>query len=973
MAYPYWPNQQPGTELISSFKTLNVSTLNADNISSAVINTSTLNANNVSTGFGFVNICETSTIFTYEITLDNQTLNANATDLLLNGIPIATTSNISSVSDWALDPAVSTIQCDNNDIAQFRFAYGSSISTTSGVFSTLTVNTGNISTLNLSSINGYVPDNVANWANYTAVTNVNLGNHGINAQGNTFGFPNSQLDTNLKIGAASYLLAPDVIIYPTYFQVGDIGTAARKISMASIQSIEIDSVNGMDITLGNSLDVISAVGINLTGGGGISIFGGGGVSIVGGGGILALGATITLGAGLLTMLGGQVLLGSGNLTIGSGAIEIGAGTIVIGTATTAGGGINSYGGIIDSFQTGGTGGGFRTQNCDFICRGTGAVRTNAIVPGDYNSLTIQNLSSTVDSIYIHNVQTFDNYNSTMNISGVSTLNGVPVENFLNPAGVSSLQDWAKEPANSTIRFDVGVPPVIEGTGLTLDSGVATLKIPGNVSLGSYIDLNGNFPDGALHVFQKDTGMGTPAKVSISAIDFAPYGISQFWYNPSYDRFTYLSSIGLVRRYIAETSDLVNLSTNSILTSTCVASTISTATIYGANPSILGIGLPGLTIDAQNIFFSTVQTNITGYINCSTIGANLHTGKAVNVSTVSTQVLNAAGIVGSGNVITPGDLYVSTSYLTLDTPTIATATKNIFYGSTIQGNAFVIPSVSTVSLTTTNTVGTQGQPAGRMLVSGCDLDTGQNDIWCNQIRVGAGNPINAQSEIIFYDANANQRGLQTALQDRTIRVVSTINGNTGGYLLDTGINPPFFSTINNSTSMMAFFPSSINSTIGVSTLSFIPPKVAAGAFNSISTQNLVANTPLVLWHENTSLSVGGVTASTTAIVIPYAGNYEVNTSIQFSKTGGSGTCDFWFRKNGVDIPASGSELFLPSAGNGQCLGNVSLIESFAAGDKIEVVVASIDSGVSATFFPATTSPFTRPSIPSLITTVKCLNY
>jgi hypothetical protein len=131
-----------------------------------------MNASTINSISTFARSISTSYIETTEayvddkLTLDNQVLTADATSLLLNGIPLVTTANISSLSDWALDPAVSTIQADGNDLIDVRAGYFSSIvadgltvvklttlfSTTIEVFeSTITSETQK---LTVSSING---------------------------------------------------------------------------------------------------------------------------------------------------------------------------------------------------------------------------------------------------------------------------------------------------------------------------------------------------------------------------------------------------------------------------------------------------------------------------------------------------------------------------------------------------------------------------------------------------------------------------------------------------------------------------------------------------------------------------------------------------------------------------------------------------------------------------------------------------
>jgi hypothetical protein len=65
---------------------------------------SSLTAGNISSGTATI-----SSINTQSIDLDGSYLNTAGGELLLNGIPIATTDNLSSIQDWATFPAVSSI------------------------------------------------------------------------------------------------------------------------------------------------------------------------------------------------------------------------------------------------------------------------------------------------------------------------------------------------------------------------------------------------------------------------------------------------------------------------------------------------------------------------------------------------------------------------------------------------------------------------------------------------------------------------------------------------------------------------------------------------------------------------------------------------------------------------------------------------------------------------------------------------
>jgi hypothetical protein len=115
--------QDPFTVSTLNANVVNVSTLNA--MSSFTVESYTVSSFNQNVLTDYI---EATEAYVYDkLTLDNQVLTANATDLLLNGIPIATTSNLSSIADWSLDPAISTIRADGNDLTNVRFANFSSI------------------------------------------------------------------------------------------------------------------------------------------------------------------------------------------------------------------------------------------------------------------------------------------------------------------------------------------------------------------------------------------------------------------------------------------------------------------------------------------------------------------------------------------------------------------------------------------------------------------------------------------------------------------------------------------------------------------------------------------------------------------------------------------------------------------------------------------------------------------------------
>ena len=93
------------------------------------------------------------------------------------------------------------------------------------------------------------------------------------------------------------------------------------------------------------------------------------------------------------------------------------------------------------------------------------------------------------------------------------------------------------------------------------------------------------------------------------------------------------------------------------------------------------------------------------------------------------------------------------------------------------------------------------------------------------------------------------------------------------------------------------------------------------------------------------------------------------SIQLDKSGGvTSSCDFWFRLNGSDVANSASQVVVVGQ-NGETLANAPQLLLITAGQILSVVIASSDNTMAATAFAAQASPYTRPTIPSIITRIQ----
>lgn len=153
----------------------------------------------------------------------------------------------------------------------------------------------------------------------------------------------------------------------------------------------------------------------------------------------------------------------------------------------------------------------------------------------------------------------------------------------------------------------------------------------------------------------------------------------------------------------------------------------------------------------------------------------------------------------------------------------------------------------------------------------------------------------------------------------------------------------------------------------------------GAFSDDTVQTQtggISNTPTAITYNSSDVTNGVslVVGSPSQIRIGKTGLYQVQFSIQFDKSGGgTSPVDVWLRKNGTDIPFTGSQVVVAGT-NGETVLTVPFFLNLNNGDYIEVVFASSDASMAVTGFPAWTTPgdpYDRPAIPGIITNVQLL--
>lgn len=147
----------------------------------------------------------------------------------------------------------------------------------------------------------------------------------------------------------------------------------------------------------------------------------------------------------------------------------------------------------------------------------------------------------------------------------------------------------------------------------------------------------------------------------------------------------------------------------------------------------------------------------------------------------------------------------------------------------------------------------------------------------------------------------------------------------------------------------------------------------GAFWDMTDQTVASTTTAYVVNlGNANADNNGVSVvSGNRVTVANAGVYNIAVSVQVTSTNVQiHDAWFWFRKNGVNIPASCSQISVPQSHGGTAgalIFYVNIFEKMAAGDYIQLVWSSSDLAVSLQHVNALTSP-TRPETPSVILTV-----
>jgi len=150
-------------------------------------------------------------------------------------------------------------------------------------------------------------------------------------------------------------------------------------------------------------------------------------------------------------------------------------------------------------------------------------------------------------------------------------------------------------------------------------------------------------------------------------------------------------------------------------------------------------------------------------------------------------------------------------------------------------------------------------------------------------------------------------------------------------------------------------------------------VPCGGYFSNQSVVLSSNVATVITLNNTDANATvDTTLSNGSIQVTYPGIYNYQFSAQFENSDSQAhDVDFWVRVDSTDVYESATQLTVPSrhgSKNGAAVAALNIFFTANANSLIDFVVAVNHPDIRLAALPASSSPYVRPSIPSLISTI-----
>lgn len=145
-----------------------------------------------------------------------------------------------------------------------------------------------------------------------------------------------------------------------------------------------------------------------------------------------------------------------------------------------------------------------------------------------------------------------------------------------------------------------------------------------------------------------------------------------------------------------------------------------------------------------------------------------------------------------------------------------------------------------------------------------------------------------------------------------------------------------------------------------------------AIQRTTDKTFTANTATEITFDQNDYLSGCNNDTTNGITVQQSGIYNYQFSVQFANTDTQiHSAWIWLRINNVDVAGTGSRWDITAkhgSSDGYVLAAANFYVQLKAGDTIEMWAAVANAGVYMEAYTASTSPFARPSIPSVVATL-----
>ena len=163
---------------------------------------------------------------------------------------------------------------------------------------------------------------------------------------------------------------------------------------------------------------------------------------------------------------------------------------------------------------------------------------------------------------------------------------------------------------------------------------------------------------------------------------------------------------------------------------------------------------------------------------------------------------------------------------------------------------------------------------------------------------------------------------------------------------------------------------LNSLVGSSGMRFLQAPYAA--IQRTTDKSFTANTATQITFDQNDYLNGCTNDGTDGITAGYNGLYNYQFSVQFRNSDTQiHSAWVWLRKNGVDVPGTGSKFDVTNKHggiDGFVIGAANFYIDLLQGDTVEMWAAVDNTSVTFDATAAQTSPFAMPAIPSVVATL-----